>query len=196
MPAVPFIRAISGTSPTSQLNVTFLQTSATERWPQPRTTDSGVQLPQCRYLCDVGGKHPGETILAKQPARPPLLRSGGGPNRASMGDVQIGDEWHRRNKGWEPARQRIPCDVSAVHPLRMPCRGITGKLRCAWACARAVLRQLRPWQRNQTRRGSQGSPGLLRRARFRSKAVEGSLGQCGNGHGMRLLLRVYAGAHR
>jgi hypothetical protein len=52
---MPFIRAISDTSPTSQLNVTFLQPCATESWPQPRATDSGVQLSQCRHLRDVGG---------------------------------------------------------------------------------------------------------------------------------------------
>jgi hypothetical protein len=76
----PFIRAISDTSPTSKLNVTFLRTCATERWPQPRSTDSGVQLSQCRHLRDVGGQHPGETILAKQPAGPPSVRSGGSSN--------------------------------------------------------------------------------------------------------------------
>ena len=69
--AVPFIRAISDTSPTRKLNVKFLQARASEplrRRPQPSTTDSGVQLPQRRHLRDVGGKRPGEPILAKQPA--------------------------------------------------------------------------------------------------------------------------------
>ncbi len=113
---MPFIRAISDTSPTSKLNVTFLRTCATERRPQPRTTDSGVQLPQCRYLRDVGGKHPREAILAKQPAGPPSVPSGGSTNRPSMGNVQIGDGRHRGNKGGKLARQRIPCEVPAAPP--------------------------------------------------------------------------------
>ena len=117
--AVPFIRAISDTSPTNQLNVTFLHTCAMEprrRRPQPRTTDSGVQLPQCGYLRDAGGQRPSETILAKQPAGLPSVPSGGSGTRPSVGDVQIGDGWHRGNKGREPARQRIPCDVPAAPP--------------------------------------------------------------------------------
>jgi hypothetical protein len=66
---VPFIRAISDTLPTSRLNVTFLQATvindaaSRRRW----LADSGVQLPQSRHLHDVGGKHPSETILTKQP---------------------------------------------------------------------------------------------------------------------------------
>ena len=115
---VPFIRAISDTSPTSKLNVTLLQPCATEpqrRRPQPRTTDSGVQLPQRRYLRNVGGKRPSETILAKQPARPPSMRSGGGTEKdRARGDVQTGDGGHRGNECGEPARQRIPGDVSAA----------------------------------------------------------------------------------
>jgi hypothetical protein len=88
------------------------------RTPQPRTTDSGVQLPQRRHLRDVGGKHPSEAILPKQPAGLPLVPSGGGRNRPSMGNVQICDGRHRGKKGWEPARQRIPCDVPAAPPVQ------------------------------------------------------------------------------
>ncbi len=93
-----------------------MRDSTSIRRRQPRTTDSGVQLTQRRYLRDVGRKHPGETILAKQPAGQPSVPSGGGTNRPSMGNVQSGDGWHRGNKGGEPARQRIPCDVPAALP--------------------------------------------------------------------------------
>ena len=140
--AVPFICAISDTSPTSKLNVTFLHTCAIEpqtRRPQPRTTDSGVQLPQRRYLRDVGGKRPGETILAKQPAGPPSVPSAGGTETDREWDnVQIGDGRHRGNKGREPARQRISRDVSATRP-RCERRAAVqwGTLGRAWACARA-----------------------------------------------------------
>ena len=34
-----------------------------------------------------------------------------------MGNVQIGDGWHRGYKGGEPARQRIPCEVPAATPV-------------------------------------------------------------------------------
>ena len=46
------------------------------------------------------------------------MPSGGGRNRPSMGNVQIGDGRHRGKKGWEPARQRIPCDVPAAPPVQ------------------------------------------------------------------------------
>jgi hypothetical protein len=89
---VSFIRAISDASPTSKLKLTLLQTCSIElksRPQQPRKTDSGVQLAQRPNLRDVGGKRPGETVLAKQPAGPPSVPSGGGRNRPSMGTYRL-----------------------------------------------------------------------------------------------------------
>ena len=141
----PFIRAISDTSPTSKLNVTFLRTCKIERWPQLRTTDSGLQLPQCRYLRDVGGKQPGEAILAKQPAGQPSVRSGGSSNLPSVGDAQIGDGWHRENKGREPARQRIPCDVPASSPAANAVEWHNGDTRVRM---RRASHTTQPWQQD------------------------------------------------
>jgi hypothetical protein len=37
--------------------------------------------------------------------------------QTDQGNAQFGDKWHRGDKGREPARQRIPCDVSAASPV-------------------------------------------------------------------------------
>ena len=132
---MPFIRAISDTSPTSKLNVTFLQTCAMEpqcatsvRTLQPRTTDSGVQLPQRRHLRDVGGKRPGEPILAKQPAGAAIRarRRRHKTNRASATYKLAMDGIEETKAGNRPVStfrvKFLPHDA-----LRTPCSGTAGR---------------------------------------------------------------------
>jgi hypothetical protein len=120
----PFIRAISDTSPTSKLNVTFLQRCASEpqrRRPAPRTTDSGVQLPQCQYLRDVGGQHPRKTILSKKPAGPLSEQSRGDTNRASMGQRTY---WR-----WMASRKQRPGTGPSANSVRRFCGATRNKCR-------------------------------------------------------------------
>jgi hypothetical protein len=113
---VPFICATSDTSPTSQLKVTFLQTSAIEPQrcrPQPRKSDSGVQLTQCRYLRDVGGKRPGETILAKEPA--------GATISAKRWWHKQSERGRRTERRWMASRKQRPEIGPSAHSVRSSC---------------------------------------------------------------------------
>ncbi len=184
---MPFIRAISETSPTSKLNVTFLRTCAIDpirRRPQPRSTDSGVQLPQCRHLRDVGGKHPREAILAKQPGRPPSVSSGGGHNDRAWATYRAAMDGIEKTK----AGNR-PVSEFRVKFLRTTrCERRAGVRRRHWgARGRArgcAVPTMQPRQRDQTPCGSRSSRALLTVARIRAGNCAGDhLGTaCGSQH--------------
>ncbi len=139
---VLFIRAISDTSPTSKLNVTFLRTSAIEDAGHSRGQRTAAYNSRNVVICAMlVGSVP---VRRFSPSSLPGYHQGQAEvpqtDRPSVGDVQIGDGWHRENKGGEPARQRIPCDVSAAQPKHIAQRCVRK------GCASST----QPWQRNRT----------------------------------------------
>ena len=57
----------------------------------------------------------------------------------SMGNVQISDGWHRRNKCGEVASQRIACDVPAAPNLSDHAQSHNPKRAWTWACSVGVF---------------------------------------------------------
>jgi hypothetical protein len=146
VPAVPFIRAISGTSPTSQLNVTFLQKCAIE----PKFADRSRGQRTAAYNSRSVG------ICTMFAGSMPVSRFS--PNNLP-GRHQRKAETAQTDQAW--ATYRVAMDgieetkagnrpVSEFRAtflrhraLRTMCSETRGTKGRAWACMRAVLRLLR-----------------------------------------------------
>jgi hypothetical protein len=186
--AVPFICAISDTSPTSKLNVRFLQTCAIEPEHARCKREQKTAAYNCRSvgICAISaGRTPVRRFSPNSlPSHHQCESEAAQKTHREWDNVQIGDGWHRGNKGGEPARQRVSCDVSAAPRVANVVQRHNGEHWARMGVHEGVLRS-----------GDRLAVVVKAAAQGSTLPLAGYGGDC-LGTAMRLLLRVHVRAHR
>jgi hypothetical protein len=169
---VPFIRAISETSPTSQLNVTFLQPSVLQPNDAGRSRGQRTAAYNCRNvgICVM--------LAGIVPVRRFSPSSLPGRNQCETEAAQTDRAWATYRVAMDGIEEtkagNRPVSEFRVKFLRTTRCERRAEAQWGHWGARGRVPTMQPLQRDQTPSRSRASRALLKGARFRSRAVKGT----------------------